>query len=148
MTVGVTTGAVYIVRRREPDFAAAWEEALALGYTMLETLLVGQALAGDEGADISTGALPQVGSLSVDLALRLLTAHRNASGKPNRPGPKRQFATPDDSDTALITRLAQIEARRAQRALEGKGAASGTSGKGAARKSSTGKGSAGASKSA
>ncbi|MES2986880.1 MAG: hypothetical protein V4808_03145 [Pseudomonadota bacterium] len=116
--IGVDPVSVYALRRRDAKFADAWGEALALGYEMLETLLVGQALSGDEGAVLSCGAETRMGPVTVDLAMRLLTMHRSAKGKPTRGGPKAQFATRDETDAFLMKKLAAIEARRARERLE------------------------------
>ena len=112
--IGVDPVSVYALRRRDTKFADAWGEALALGYEMLETLLLGHALSGDDGDVLNCGAETRSGPVSVDLALRLLTMHRNAEGKPKRGGPKRQFATRDETDAVLMKKLAAIEARRAR----------------------------------
>jgi hypothetical protein len=112
--IGVDPVSVYALRRRDAKFADAWGEALALGHEMLETLLVGQALSGDTGEMLNCGAEPRSGPVNVDLAMRLLTMHRNAEGKPKRGGPKRQFADPEETDKVLMKKLAAIEARRAR----------------------------------
>ncbi|RYY26260.1 MAG: hypothetical protein EOP62_10455 [Sphingomonadales bacterium] len=116
--IGVDPGSVYVLRRRDAKFADAWGEALALGYEMLETLLVGHALSGDDGDVLNCGVEMRSGPIQVDLALRLLQAHRNAEGKPKRGGPKRQFATADETDAVLMKKLAVIEARRARALAE------------------------------
>ena len=96
---GVFVQTAYRWRRRDMDFAAAWSEALALGYETLEMALVGHAL------------------VAVELAIRLLTRHRDAPGKPKRfSGSKRVYADQDDSDRAILAKLAVIEARRAKMA--------------------------------
>lgn len=112
--IGVDPASVYTLRRRDARFAEEWSAALVLGYEMMETLLVGQAMAGDTGPILSCGAEPASGPIAVDLALRLLTAHRGAPGKPQRGGPPRQYADREDTDKALLAALAKIEARRAQ----------------------------------
>ncbi|MBX3563100.1 MAG: hypothetical protein KF730_00850 [Sphingomonas sp.] len=116
--IGVDPVSVYALRRREPKFADAWGEALALGYEMLETLLVGHALSGDDSDVLNCGAEPRSGPVRVDLALRLLSMHRNAEGKPTRGGPKRQFAAPEETDAVLMKKLAAIAARRARAQAE------------------------------
>lgn len=116
--IGVDPVSVYALRRRDAKFADAWGEALALGYEMLETLLVGHALSGDPGDVLHCGAETRSGPVHVDLALRLLSAHRHAEGKPRRGGPKRQFASADETDAVLMKKLAAIEARRARAAVE------------------------------
>ena len=112
--IGVDPVSVYALRRRDSTFADAWGEALALGYEMLETLVVGHALSGDTGDVLNCGAEARSGPVSVELAMRLLTIHRTAQGKPKRGGPKRQFATADETDAVLMKKLAAIEARRAR----------------------------------
>ncbi|VVT00296.1 conserved hypothetical protein [Sphingomonas sp. EC-HK361] len=116
--IGVDPVCVYALRRREPAFADAWGVALALGYEMLETRLVGHALAGETGTELTCGADTKSGPINVDLAVRMLTAHRDATGKPKRGGPRRQFAESDDTDAALMKKLTQIEARRARLAAK------------------------------
>ena len=116
--IGVDPVSVHALRRRDPGFADAWGEALALGYEMLETLLVGQALSGDAGDVLTCGAETRSGPVTVDLAMRLLTLHRNAAGKSRRGGAARQFADPEETDKVLMKKLAAIEARRASNRAE------------------------------
>ncbi|WEK44208.1 MAG: hypothetical protein P0Y64_05170 [Candidatus Sphingomonas colombiensis] len=115
---GVTRQTALKWRRHNADFAQAWSEALALGYEMLETRLVGHALGGEQGETLAgDDALPPV---SVEMALKLLTYHRHAPGKPQRGmGPKRRYADKDDSDRVILAKLAQIEKRRARAATGG-----------------------------
>ncbi|WP_298667997.1 hypothetical protein [uncultured Sphingomonas sp.] len=111
---GVHEQTVHKWRRKDAAFAQAWGEALALGYAMLETRLVGHALAGEADGGVIAGgeAMPAV---SVELALKLLTRHRDAPGKPRREnGHPRRYADKDDTDRVILARLAQIEARRAK----------------------------------
>ncbi|MCW6532287.1 hypothetical protein [Sphingomonas lycopersici] len=113
---GVTARTAYRWRRRDADFAAQWSEALALGYEVLELALVGQALAGDDRDAIDRGGAPPV---SVDLALKLLAQHRHAPGKPGRRAARTPgYAVPEDSDRAILAKLAVIEARRAKQAKD------------------------------
>lgn len=115
--IGVIPGSVYSLRRREPKFAAAWEEALALGYQMLETRVVGHVLAGGTRRDpLGCGVDSILGAIDFESALRLLVAHRNAPGKPRTHGRGPQFATRDETDTMLLKRLKAIELRRAREA--------------------------------
>lgn len=116
--IGVIPGSVYTLRRREPAFAEQWEEALALGYQMLETRVIGHVLAGGGPGDkLKCGIDSTLGSIDFDSALRLLGMHRNAAGKPRKNrGPV--FALPEETDKALLAKLRQIEARRAREAAE------------------------------
>ncbi|WP_439540912.1 hypothetical protein [Sphingomonas sp.] len=115
--IGVIPGSVYTLRRREPKFAEAWEEALALGYQMLETRVVGHVLAG-RGPDepLGAGVDSNLGPVSLETALKLLVLHRNASGKPRKGGGGPQYARPDETDAMLLKRLKAIEMRRAREA--------------------------------
>jgi hypothetical protein len=109
--IGVDPVSVYGLRRHDAEFRANWADALACGYEMLETQLVGHALAGDGSGEL-TGAAESVGPISVDLALRLLTAHRNAmTGKMARGGPPRHRATKAETDAAILKKLAVVEKR-------------------------------------
>ncbi|WP_156442667.1 MULTISPECIES: hypothetical protein [unclassified Sphingomonas] len=103
---------VYQIRRRDADFAAQWEEALALGYQMVETRLIGHVLAGLTRVDRmdERGDAP---AIDFEAALKLLSQHRNATAKPHK-GRKPTFAAPDDTDRVLLERLRVIEARRAR----------------------------------
>lgn len=113
---GVFPATVYAARRRDPEFAAQWEEALALGYQMVETRLVGHVLEGRGWDEPVEGGDPDdPGGIDFDAALRLLSQHRNAQGKPHR-GRQPQFAAPEETDKMLLKRLAHIEARRAREA--------------------------------
>jgi len=116
--IGVDPVSVYALRRKEPAFSDAWGKALALGYEMLETQLVGHALAGDEGDTLTNGAEAAMGPISVNLAMRLLTLHRDASGKPRRGGARPHRATQEETDRAILAKLAQIEKRRAKEKAE------------------------------
>ncbi|WP_343520258.1 hypothetical protein [Sphingomonas sp.] len=113
---GVFPATVYAARRRDPEFAAQWEEALALGYQMLETRLVGHVLEGRRRDEQVEGGDPgDSGGIDFEAALRLLSQHRTAQGKPHK-GRQPQFAAPEETDKMLLKRLAHIEARRAREA--------------------------------
>lgn len=105
--IGVSPHAICTLRRRDAAFAAAWREALALGYDMLDTMLLGHALNG--------------GSVSAELALKLLAQRRGrAATKDAADGARGETggfdAASDDTDRTIMAKLAQIEARRARAA--------------------------------
>lgn len=109
--IGVEPASVYLLRRRDPQFAADWLTALQLGYDMLETLLVGHALTGG-GRTITIGDTDRFGPIDTDLALRLLSAHRNAMlGKGRRGGPRPGRATTEETNAAILKKLATLEKR-------------------------------------
>lgn len=108
--IGVDPYSVYYLRRRDPAFAEEWLEALTLGYQMLETRLVGHALAGKGVTD----KLERDGLEAIDthLGLTLLAAHRNGlAGKPARGGPRPGRATEEETNAALMKKLDAVEKR-------------------------------------
>lgn len=109
--IAVDPRAVYNLRRRDPKFAAEWGEAITLGYQMLETRLIGHALAGGRTCDM----IDQDGMEPIDpqLALTMLAAHRNAlAGVPLKGGPRQKRATEEETNAALMKKLDAIEKRR------------------------------------
>lgn len=113
--IGVEPGSVYSLRRTDPAFAAAWTEALAAGYEMLETQLVGHALAGG-GRTIVNGAVDRTGPIDVDLALKLLGTHRDAmlDRARGRRGPRRKVATMAETDEAILKKLESMARSKAR----------------------------------
>ncbi|UUY01053.1 hypothetical protein [Sphingomonas sp. J315] len=107
---------VYELRRRNARFAERWEAALALGYQMVETLLVGHVLAGHRAGDPVHTHQDGLPAVDFEAAMRLLAAHRNPVGKPRKGGGTLQFAAPDETDAVLLKRLKAIEMRRAREA--------------------------------
>jgi lambda repressor-like predicted transcriptional regulator len=109
--IGVDPGSIYALRRHDPEFVAGWEESLRCGYQLLETQLVGHALAGEASPMITNGA-PAIAPVAVDLALKLMSTRRaSLQGKDNRGGPPRHRATKEETDTAILKKLAAIEKR-------------------------------------
>lgn len=108
--IGVTATSVYALRRRDDAFAEAWQAALAQGYQMLETQLVGHALAGG-GAALVNGD-PARAAIDVDLALKLMRDHRGQAGR-DRPvgGPRPRTATRADTNASIMRKLKAIESR-------------------------------------
>lgn len=117
--IGVKPASVYQLRRRDEAFAASWAVALRQGYDMLEVQLVGLALAGGGsgyGAVLDNGD-PARPPIDVDLALKLLREHRDrASGKRDPGGPKPVVATREQTNAAIMKKLAAIEKRLAREA--------------------------------
>ena len=110
--IGVNVISVYALRRRDAEFALNWQIALASGYQLLETLVLGHVLSGasrDAGIETPHNA----GTLDMDTALRLLSAHRNAAGKPSdTAGPPRRRSDMAETDAAILKKLSAIEKRR------------------------------------
>lgn len=99
---GVRPENVYLLRRKDADFCAAWGVALELGYQLLETRLV--ARAGEPASEPD---------LDVELAIRLLTRHGNAmAGKASRTGKAPMRATREETDAAILKKIDAIEKAR------------------------------------
>jgi hypothetical protein len=112
---GVSAPALYRWRRDEPDFAAAWDEALEMGYQLLEARLVAHALDGDCGGALNGIAPIAAAPIEVELALKLMALHRqNAAkgvrGRPPKPVPR------EDMMKVLLARIELIEQRRRAKA--------------------------------
>ena len=114
-TAGVTPSAVYQIRRRDPRFAAKWEEALALGYQMLETRMLGHVLSGQRASDPLATGDGALAAIDFEAGLRLLSQHRNGQVKPHK-GRQVSYAARDETDAVLLKRLKMIETRRAREA--------------------------------
>lgn len=111
-TIGVCPASIYTLRRRDERFAAEWERALALGYQMLETQLVGHVLARDESNDLTNGLPAKTGAIFVENALRLLTVHRAAmqgTAKAPRGGRPYRVVSQEETDAALMKSIAKTE---------------------------------------
>lgn len=113
---------VYYMRRRDPEFAALWQEALTIAYERLETALLARAM-GTDGvtvADADFGdpemILPQ-GEIDAELALKLLARHRatveGGRARPIRAG--RHVATEAETNAALTRKLAILHRQLKQR---------------------------------
>lgn len=124
---GMTSSGAYQLRRRDPDFAALWNEALAIGYQRLEEALLERALgsvndiaigidADDEGGTIVPGSgfsARRLGSADVQLALSLLNRHRAAAewGGKASTGRGRARSTPEEIDARLTRQLDSLAKR-------------------------------------
>jgi len=120
LAAGMALGAPYALRKREPQFGALWEEALAMGYERLESELLSCALdaindirigeARTDGADtpeeVAAAWRQPLGTklpaaISVQLALSLLNRHK-AAAEGRRYGVRvRRQPTPEETDAAL-----------------------------------------------
>lgn len=140
---GVLPPSSYMLRRRDPAFAALWREALSRGYDRLEEALLSHALQnindiaiadgdcdifslnGKTGRDTeavgaaSAGSAPRASDNTVRLALALLDRHRKAldgTGRVARGPRKVPPATAEATDAALRKKLdALAQKLKAQR---------------------------------
>lgn len=111
-SVGMTTGGLYQLRRRDPEFAALWRSALLTGYDRLEERLLQHA-----GAAINDVA---IGETEVEepvfdprIAMDLLRQHRaTVEGREKKPmGGKVFRATRAEAEAALLRKLDALEKR-------------------------------------
>lgn len=110
--ISVDLPSLYALRRADPGFLAAWQDALEAGYTMLETKLVGHALAGG-GSVITNGATAEIGPIDVTLALQLLGFHKGGvADRPRRGRAPLARARPDETDAAILKKLRAMEKRQ------------------------------------
>jgi hypothetical protein len=95
----------YVLRHRDPEFAAAWDRAVADAVARIEGALVARALAEIEArnAELEQGHAGE--GLSFDQMMKLLTYYRSAQARPVRGGPKRQYASREQTDASLNAAL-------------------------------------------
>ncbi len=130
---GMSHCAVYALRRRDPDFAAQFTEALESGYVRLEAALLEKAIngtgirvpiIGDEELDgkaprLDDIALPDAADIDPDMALRLLQQHYRmvkAPTTPRRPGRPPSIATEEQTNAELLKRLRILHRRQQKEA--------------------------------
>ncbi len=105
---GMDVSGVYHLRRRDPVFAAQWEEALATGYATIEAALLQRAAAAVDAADPA--------ELDTELAKWMLS-HRDRRGG-QKPGDPRRMKTvsPKELSDAILAKLDVLDRReRAKR---------------------------------
>ncbi|WP_448662354.1 hypothetical protein ACG3SL_17045 [Sphingomonas sp. CJ20] len=135
---GMCVQGAYGLRRRDPEFARLWREALTIGYQRLEEALLEHALGSvspdaialepvqlphtpqgsAEPIGVSAGQRALVrtpGTADYALALQLLNRHRatvEGSGKPAHP----RRATEDETNAALMKKLDTLARQRGNKA--------------------------------
>jgi hypothetical protein len=74
--VGMSAACLYRLRKRDPAFAAEWDEALEHGYALLEAKLMERAINGRECEVLKPdGEVVKIREVSDTLGLRLLALH-------------------------------------------------------------------------
>lgn len=109
---GFTTPTVYCQRRLRPEFSMRWAVALEQGYARLEMALVEAACDTLDGAEFDTER--PIPKMTVEQAMNVLRAHRNAvegDGKrgPGRHARRRSF---EDVRESVAKKIAAIQAAR------------------------------------
>lgn len=102
---------LYRLQRCNTDFALAWQEALTTGYMVLETLLVGRAIAS---LQIEKGVtdVPDPETMSTETALRLLDGHyRRVKMTTKIGGPIPRRATEQEARDAILAKLDILQKR-------------------------------------
>jgi hypothetical protein len=102
----------YALKLRDAKFAADWQDAMAIGYARVEERLIldamGQAANDDEGP----AAGVRMDKYEREQALNLLKYHREeAAIRPRRGGTPETCAAEDETDAAILARLAAVRKR-------------------------------------
>ena len=107
---GFATPTVYRQRQMRPDFAVRWQCALEQGYARLEMAMVEAAC--DSLSDKEYGANRPIPKMTVEQAMNVLRAHRNAvEGDGQRgPGAHRRRRSLDEVRDSIAKKIAAIEA--------------------------------------
>lgn len=107
----MSTAGAYALRRRDPEFATLWRDALLMGYDRLEERLLRQAGAGANDVEFGIGAVAEA-PLDRELALSLLRSHRpTVEGKRKRLSGPILRANREEAEAALAKRLDALEKR-------------------------------------
>ncbi len=123
---GKAGSSVYRARQRNPEFAAQWQAALEVGYARLEAALVRRALEVVDGFAVIEDEEP-VEKMTVAQAIDVMDKHRRsvASGSAKSVRPQaRQVATAEETDRAILKRIAIL--KRQREATSGSGVAGDT----------------------
>lgn len=112
--VGLTPASAYNHRNRWPAFARRWDEAVELGYTLLEFALIeaaGNIFSGE--GPVAPGPVA-LGEIAVDQAIHLLHMHQHkVHGLGKRPGLRAREPDIDDVRAEILRKIAAIERRAA-----------------------------------
>ena len=117
---GMSQSSTYRLRKRNPDFAAQWAAALAVGYERLETALFRRALetVGELPVEAIEGESRPLEVMTIDQAIRILRFQRESVRQGQARGRRsqaRHVATQEETDAALMKRIRIVERRRLAR---------------------------------
>lgn len=117
--IGLQPPQVHYRRRKHKPFAAEWDEALRAGHALLEMRLISHVLtaidahtggAGQEDAGASTAE-----PIHWDNAFRLYALHKTQiDGRGGKRGAVPKPATPEQTNAAILRKLASLDAARAR----------------------------------
>lgn len=108
---------VYGLRRRDPDFAAAWEAAIETGYARLEAMMLARA-SGTGGTAAIDNAIdpetlpepPDIDRMDSEMGMRLLALHRKRGPNDRGRKPFRRVSQ-SEVEQALLKRLKALHNR-------------------------------------
>ncbi len=96
--IGVSRNTVYYRLRTNPDFAAGWDRAVEASYHAVEAKMIESLLTAD--------------AFDWEKAMRMLTQRLAYRKRGHSGGPAKTVATPEQTDAAILKRLALIAARK------------------------------------
>lgn len=108
---GFAPARFYGLRLKDAAFAAQWQEAIAIGYAQVEERLILDAMgrAANDNGDADAARDGRMDKYEREQALNLLKWHRaEAIGKPRGGGLRGRLALQDETDAAILTRLAAV----------------------------------------
>ena len=111
--------AVYTLRQRDPAFAVAWRDALAVGYERIEAALIRKALGLADHPPIARAEHGELeyGEIDVSVAIMLLDRHRATGARTVKETRGVAFrATRDGAEATLLATLKAHGRRVAARA--------------------------------
>lgn len=126
---GRSLSGFYKLRERDPEFAAQWQRALAIGYDRLEQALLTYALKRVEAAEIDPDAADRaavegslvkaletrgVSAAELQFALNLLSRHRAAAEQRAPAGRGAPRVSAEETDAALIAKLDRLARQMAR----------------------------------
>lgn len=112
-TVGKTKPGAYALKRRDPEFARLWNEAMDLGAERLEDELMAHTLGQVSLGENPTDTRPVGEPMPFDPKLAMEVLRLRAREAPTPRGRNRRLtcATPAEIDEALMKRLDQLAKR-------------------------------------
>jgi len=116
---GMYEGAAYRLRRRDPDFAGQYDEALAVSKLRLEEMAIQYAKTGGRIVPVEPGEIAPVDLANFDpeLALKILNRNRpSQNGNGRGAGAKPRRASKAELIETAVKLLGVLKRRRAKRA--------------------------------
>jgi hypothetical protein len=111
---GMSYSAAFALKRRDPEFASLWRQAVIDGYSTLETMVMERSALGGapDPEDGDPEEPPDPARMDPDLAMKLLQLkQREILGAPHKGSPPLKRATPAETDAAILRKLAALRRR-------------------------------------